>query len=66
MKLDALEVKLNNNITCIGFVLMKTLATPIVSTTICYNKRQLWIYCLGIHDLATDNATKPCMFGMSL
>lgn len=36
---------------------MKTLATPIVSTRICYYKRQLWTYCLGIHDLTTDNAT---------
>lgn len=57
MKLDATEAKLNNNITCIAFDLMKTLATPIVSTGICYCKRQLWTYCLGIHDLATDNGT---------
>ncbi|CAI6352913.1 unnamed protein product [Macrosiphum euphorbiae] len=46
MKLDATEAKLNNNITCIAFDLMKTLATPIVSTGICYYKRQLWTYCL--------------------
>lgn len=28
MKLDATETKLNNNITCIAFDFMKTLATP--------------------------------------
>jgi hypothetical protein len=32
MKFDDTEAKLNNNITCISFYLMKTLATPIVST----------------------------------
>lgn len=56
MKLDAREAKENNNITCIAFDLMKTLSTPIISTGICYYKRQLWTYCLGIHNLGTDNA----------
>ena len=44
------------DVTCIDFDLMKTRATPVLSTGVCYYKRQLWTYCLGIHDLASENA----------
>lgn len=43
-------------ITVIAFDLMKTLPTPVLSTGICYYKRQLWTYCLGIHNLGTNKA----------
>ncbi|CAH1109009.1 unnamed protein product [Psylliodes chrysocephalus] len=35
---------------------MKTLVTPIISTGVVYYKRQLWAYCLGIHNLTTGQA----------
>lgn len=40
----------------IAFDLMKTLATPSLSVGIAYNKRQLWTYNLGIHNLSTNDA----------
>lgn len=54
MKEDAVKDK--NTTTVIAFDLMKTLATPSISTGIAYYKRQLWTYCLGIHNLATGKA----------
>ncbi|CAG4955519.1 unnamed protein product [Colias eurytheme] len=54
---DKEEAKVNGNTTVLVFDLMKTLPTPIISTGICYYKRQLWTYCLGIHDAATDKVT---------
>jgi len=36
---------------------MKTLATPVLSTGICYYKRQLWTYCFGVHNLGNNNVT---------
>lgn len=43
-----------DELTVIAFDLMKTLPTPVISTGICYYKRQLWTYCLGIHNLGTN------------
>lgn len=45
-----------NQVTVIAFDLMKTLVTPSLSVGIAYYKRQLWIYNLGIHNLATNDA----------
>lgn len=55
MKRDGEIAKTNpKELTSIAFDLMKTLPTPILSTGICYYKRQLWTYCLGIHNLGTN------------
>ena len=55
MKKDQELAKTNPDaLTVIAFDLMKTLPTPIISTGICYYKRQLWTYCLGIHNLGTN------------
>ena len=54
MKEDAAKDK--DTTTVIAFDLMKTLATPSISTGVAYYKRQLWTYCLGIHNLATGQA----------
>lgn len=52
MKFDAEEAKIaNNDVTVIVFDLMKTLPTPILTTNICFYKRQLWTFCLGVHNL---------------
>ncbi|CAG9773480.1 unnamed protein product [Ceutorhynchus assimilis] len=45
-----------NETAAIAFDLMKTLPTPVLSTGITYYKRQLWTYCLGIHNLAKNTA----------
>ncbi|CAG9833612.1 unnamed protein product [Diabrotica balteata] len=45
-----------NDVTVIAFDLMSTLPTPHLSTGICYYKRQLWTYCLGIHNLSSNLA----------
>lgn len=45
-----------NSTTTIAFDLMKTLPTPNISTGVAYYKRQLWTYCLGIHNLSTNQA----------
>lgn len=45
-----------NTTTTIAFDLMKTLPTPNISTGVAYYKRQLWTYCLGIHNLSTNQA----------
>lgn len=55
LKLDMQNAKENSDITVIIFDLMKTLPTPVISTGICYYKRQLWTYCLGIHNAGTDD-----------
>ncbi|XP_039747039.1 uncharacterized protein LOC120637854 isoform X2 [Pararge aegeria] len=54
LKLDMQNAKQDNDTTVIIFDLMKTLPTPVISTGICYYKRQLWTYCLGIHNAGTD------------
>lgn len=57
MKMDAERGKnTDNDVTVIAFDLMKTLPTPVISTGICYYKRQLWTYCLGVHNLSTNEA----------
>lgn len=53
---DTLLAKSDPNVTCITFDLMKTLPTPVLSTGVCYYKRQLWTYCMGIHNVGTDDA----------
>lgn len=54
---DKQLAKEDPNITIIVFNVMKTLPTPVVSTGVCYYKRQLWTYCLGIHDAENDNVS---------
>nr|CAI5817157.1 unnamed protein product [Callosobruchus analis] len=57
MKKDAENGKSTvNDVTVISFDLMSTLPTPHLSTGVCYYKRQLWTYCLGIHNLSTKVA----------
>lgn len=52
MRLDA---KISQDeVTVIAFDLMKTLPTPVISTGITYYKRQLWTYCLGVHNLQSN------------
>lgn len=46
----------NYNLTATAFDLMKSLPTPVLSTGVCYYKRQLWTYCFEIHNLATQEA----------
>ncbi|XP_044744281.1 uncharacterized protein LOC123306370 [Coccinella septempunctata] len=46
-----------DEVTVIAFDLMKTLPTPVISTGITYYKRQLWTYCLGVHNLQSTEAT---------
>lgn len=65
MKRDAEAAKLDNDLTVISFDLMKTLATPVISTGVAYYKRQLWTFCFGIHDLQTD-ATHMYMWDESV
>lgn len=45
---------LENDTSVIAFDLMKTLPTPHIATGVAYYKRQLWTYCLGIHNLTTN------------
>lgn len=45
-----------SDVTVIAFDLMSTLPTPHLSTGVCYYKRQLWTYCLGIHNLSNNQA----------
>ncbi|XP_047106374.1 uncharacterized protein LOC124775588 [Schistocerca piceifrons] len=52
---DTLLSKSDGNVTVITFDLMKTLPTPIISTGVCYYKRQLWTYCFGIHNMHNDD-----------
>lgn len=52
---DKLSVTTDDNITVITFDLMKTLPTPLLTTNIVFYKRQLWTYCLGIHDYRNKN-----------
>ncbi|KAL4153089.1 hypothetical protein QTP88_000922 [Uroleucon formosanum] len=51
------ELAKNNpeDVTVITFDLMKTLPTPLLSTGICYYKRQLWTYCFGIHNMGNND-----------
>jgi len=51
------ELAKNNpeDVTVITFDLMKTLPTPLLSTGICYYKRQLWTYCFGIHNMSNGD-----------
>jgi hypothetical protein len=43
------------DVTVIPFDLMKTLPTPLLSTGICYYKRQLWTYCFGIRNMGNND-----------
>lgn len=47
--------KKKTNETTITFDLMKTLPTPLLTTGLVYYKRQLWTFCLGIHDSGKKN-----------
>lgn len=42
--------KTDYKLTVLSFDLMKTLATPVISTVVAY-KRQLWTFCFGIRGL---------------
>jgi len=44
----------DNSYTVLTFDLQKTLPTPVLSTGICYYKRQLWTYNLGVHCMNND------------
>lgn len=56
-KIDKNRAADDSDLTVIVFDLMKTLPTPVISTGICYYKRQLWTYCLGIHNAYNDEVT---------
>jgi len=51
------ELAKNNpeDVTVITYDLMKILPTPLLSTSICYYKRQLWTYCFGIHNMCNND-----------
>lgn len=53
-KHDAEIAKTNHDITVLSFDLMKTLATPVISTSVAYYKTQLWTFCFRIHDLQSN------------
>ncbi|XP_038221196.1 uncharacterized protein LOC119839077 [Zerene cesonia] len=55
VKKDVELYKEDEDVCIISFDLMKTLPTPVISTGICYYKRQLWTYCLGIHNMKNDD-----------
>nr|CAI5841797.1 unnamed protein product [Callosobruchus analis] len=66
MKRDSEEAACRGSETAIiAFDLMKTLPTPVLSTGITYYKRQLWTYCLGIHNLANNSAVM-CVWNESI
>jgi len=44
----------SQDVTTITFDLQKTLPTPVLTTGICYYKRQLWTYNFGVHSMSTD------------
>lgn len=50
------ELAKQGEVAVICFDLMKTLPTPVLTTGICYYKRQLWTYCFGVHDMATNDS----------
>lgn len=50
------EMAKQENVSVICFDLMKTLPTPVLTTGICYYKRQLWTYCFNIHEMGTNNS----------
>lgn len=50
------QLSKEGDITVICFDLMKTLPTPVLTTGICYYKRQLWTYCFSIHNMATNDS----------
>lgn len=57
MKKDAeLGTNPDNDVAVIAFDLISTLPTLHLSTSVCYYKRQLWTYCLGIHNLSSNTA----------
>ena len=56
IKSDAELGTSENDVTVIAFDLMKTLPTPVLSVGNSYYKRQLWKYCLGIHNLNNNDA----------
>ena len=54
MRVDCELCKTDSQLTTITFDLQKTLPTPVLTTGVCYHKRQLWTYNLGIHSMADD------------
>ena len=44
----------DSDMTVLTFDLEKTLPTPVLTTGICYYKRQLWTYNFGVHNMNTD------------
>ncbi|CAF4890888.1 unnamed protein product [Pieris macdunnoughi] len=56
-KIDKNRPANDSDFTVIVFDFMKTLPTPVISTGIFYYKRQLWPYCLGIHNAHNDEVT---------
>lgn len=55
MQIDGTRTKENDDITCIAFDVMKILTTPVISTGICYYKKQLQKYCFDVHNLGNNN-----------
>lgn len=54
LRFDAEHCKTDRAVSVITFDLEKTLPTPLLSTGVCYYKRQLWTYNLGVHNMADD------------
>ena len=54
LRQDTAASKSDSTLTTITFDLQKTLPTPVLTTGICYYKRQLWTYNLGVHNMEDD------------
>jgi hypothetical protein len=51
---DSSAAKSSADVITISFVLEQTLPTPLLTTNVCYYKRQLFVYNMGIHDCGMD------------